>query len=140
MLFRSGWVFMVEPELHLGPDVVVPDYAGWRRERLPVLPETPWISTPPDWIGEFISPSTETYDYGPKRMIYAREGVAHLWIADPRVQKLEAFQLTAGKWLLLAALFGDDVVCLPPFDAITFSLGLLWPYDPPIDRTIPPKA
>jgi Uma2 family endonuclease len=34
----SGWVILPEPELHLGPlpDVVVPDLAGWRRERLPV--------------------------------------------------------------------------------------------------------
>src|SRR4051812_10629633 len=33
----GGWVILVEPELHLGrrPDKVVPDLAGWRRERMP---------------------------------------------------------------------------------------------------------
>src|SRR4051812_8996870 len=30
----SGWVILFEPELHLGKDALVPDLAGWRRERL----------------------------------------------------------------------------------------------------------
>ena len=31
----GGWLIFDEPELHLGEDVLVPDLAGWRRERLP---------------------------------------------------------------------------------------------------------
>ena len=31
----GGWVILPEPELHFGNDVLVPDLAGWRRERLP---------------------------------------------------------------------------------------------------------
>ena len=31
----GGWIFMVEPELHLGAHVVVPDIAGWKIERQP---------------------------------------------------------------------------------------------------------
>src|SRR5450755_3556629 len=33
----GGWVILFEPEIHLGPrpDIIVPDLAGWRRERLP---------------------------------------------------------------------------------------------------------
>src|SRR5262245_12087393 len=34
----GGWLFMVAPELHLGSHVVVPDLAGWKRERLKPLP------------------------------------------------------------------------------------------------------
>ena len=34
----GGWVILDEPELHLGADVLVPDLAGWRRERMPRLP------------------------------------------------------------------------------------------------------
>src|SRR5687768_5454899 len=45
----GGWIFMVEPELHLGPHVAVPEIAGWRRKALPTLPDTAWIETPPDW-------------------------------------------------------------------------------------------
>lgn len=33
----GGWILLDEPELHLGGDVLVPDLAGWRRERMPVL-------------------------------------------------------------------------------------------------------
>jgi hypothetical protein len=28
----------VEPELHFGEDVLVPDIAGWRRDRMPGMP------------------------------------------------------------------------------------------------------
>jgi hypothetical protein len=35
----GGWIILDEPELHLGPHVVVPDIAGWRRERLTPFPE-----------------------------------------------------------------------------------------------------
>ena len=62
----GGWVFLIEPELHLGPHVLVPDIAGWRRDRLPHLPKTAYIETPPDWVCELLSPSTENRDRGAK--------------------------------------------------------------------------
>ncbi len=34
----GGWWILFEPELHLGRDVMVPDLAGWRRERLARIP------------------------------------------------------------------------------------------------------
>jgi hypothetical protein len=36
----GGWIILNEPELHLHEDVLVPDIAGWRRERMPALPKT----------------------------------------------------------------------------------------------------
>jgi Uma2 family endonuclease len=125
----GGWIFMVEPELHLGPHVAVPDIAGWRRERLPELPDTAWIETPPDWVCEMLSPSTENYDRGSKRQIYATYGVMHLWLIDPRPRLLEAFALSSGSWLLLATLRDNEDVRVQPFDAISFSLAELWPFD-----------
>ena len=74
----GGWIILTEPELHLGTDVTVPDLAGWRRERLIPFPETAWIETPPDWICEVISDSTEKYDRHDKRMIYLAAGVKFL--------------------------------------------------------------
>src|SRR5262249_34217095 len=32
----GGWSFLLGPELHLGDQIVVPDLAGWRAERMPV--------------------------------------------------------------------------------------------------------
>src|SRR5690606_2707049 len=34
----GGWIILDEPELHLHGDILVPDLAGWRRERMPKLP------------------------------------------------------------------------------------------------------
>lgn len=126
----GGWVFMAEPELHLGDEVVVPNLASWRRENLPALPEAPYLTTPPDWVCEVLSPSTETVDRGVKRSIYAAAGVSYLWLVDPRVRLLEAFALVDRRWSLLATVRDADAVAIPPFEAAPFSLGLLWPFDP----------
>ena len=126
---------MNEPKLHLGPHVIVPDLAAWRRERLWGLPETAWIDVAPDWICEVLSPSTERYDRCEKRTIYAKAGVGHLWFVDPRPEMLEVFELTKDKWLLLDAFFGDAQVIAPPFADVSFPLGLLWPFDPPPAQT-----
>ncbi len=133
----GGWIFMVEPELHFGSDVVVPEIAGWRRETLPTLPDTAWIEIPPDWVAEVISPSTEKYDRGPKRQIYAAAGVRHLWLVDPRIKLLEAFALHDEQWVLVATLRDNDEVRVPPFEAIAFPLGLLWPFDIPAGTAAP---
>jgi Uma2 family endonuclease len=127
----GGWVILDEPELHLGEHVVVPDLAGWRREHLPTMPETAWIEVAPDWVCEVLSPSTERYDRGDKRIIYAEAGVSHLWHIDPVLRMLEVFELKAGKWLLLDVFRDNAEVAAQPFADPSFPLGLLWPFDPP---------
>ncbi len=123
----GGWWILDEPELHLGNDILVPDLAGWRRENLPELPDTAWFETAPDWVCEILSPSTARVDRVIKMPIYARESVKHLWLVDPDLKTLEAFELNEeGHWTLMASLKDDDPVCLPPFDAIEFPLDALW--------------
>ena len=122
----GGWRILDEPELHLGEDIVVPDLAGWRRERMPELPDTAYFALAPDWACEVLSASTRKLDLLGKRPIYAREGVPHLWLVDPVDRTLEAFELRGGQWLLIASAQDDDAVSIRPFDAITFSLGDLW--------------
>ena len=123
----GGWWIIFEPELHLGEDIVVPDLAGWRRERMPDYPDTAYVSLPPDWVCEVLSASTRRLDLQEKRPVHAREGVGHLWLVDPADRTLEAFELHDGQWLLIASAKDDDPVSIRPFDAITFSLGDLWP-------------
>ncbi|WP_419737839.1 Uma2 family endonuclease [Ruegeria sp.] len=123
----GGWWILDEPEVHLGDDVVVPDLAGWRREIMPDPPETPFVSIAPNWVCEVLSPSTRQIDLGPKRAIYARDGVGHLWLVDPDGRTLEAFELKDGQWVLIASLANADTVSVPPFDAISFALSNLWP-------------
>src|SRR5262245_40838427 len=44
----GGWWILDEPELHLGEDVIVPDLAGWRRERLAIVPDAAYLTLAPD--------------------------------------------------------------------------------------------
>jgi Uma2 family endonuclease len=125
----GGWIFMTEPELHLGDHVIVPDIAGWRRERLSKLPDTAYIETSPDWVCEVLSPSTQRRDRTDKLAIYATSGVRHCWYVDPIARTLEVFALQGDKWLLAATFKDADPVTAPPFEVHTFPLDVLWPYD-----------
>jgi hypothetical protein len=124
----GGWLFAHEPELHLGPHVVVPDIAGWRVENMTECEDQPYFSIPPDWVFEALSPSTEKYDLGPKRDIYHAFGVGYRWYLDPRIRTLETYTRTEKFWDRTGVFVNAAPVCAPPFDAITFSLGLLWPF------------
>ena len=123
----GGWWVLYEPELHFDRDILVPDFAGWRRERMPDYPDTPYFTLAPDWVCEILSPSTRTFDLEEKRPIYAREGVGHLWFVDPAARTLEAFALQEGTWTPAGSARNDEPVSFPPFEAVTFPLDALWP-------------
>ena len=123
----GGWWIIFEPELHTGEDILVPDFAGWRHGRMPEPPTGAYSTLVPDWVCEVLSPSTRRLDLGGKRAVYAREGVGYLWLVDPDAQSLEAFKLRDTEWVLIDALYGSVAVSLPPFEAISFDLGDLWP-------------
>jgi Uma2 family endonuclease len=125
----GGWIFMVEPELHLGPHVVVPDIAAWKRERLSPFPTTAFIETAPDWVCEVLSPSTQKLDRTDKLAVYAEFGIGHCWYVDPIARTLEVFALTGGKWQLAATFKDTDPVTAPPFEVHTFPLDVLWAPD-----------
>ena len=122
----GGWRILYEPELHLGGEVLVPDLAGWRRARMPELPDTAYFTLGPDWVCEVLSPSTRKLDLVHKRPLYASAGIGHLWLVDPEERILEAFGHHDGKWQLIATVEDDDPVRIPPFEAVTFSLAELW--------------
>jgi Uma2 family endonuclease len=122
----GGWWIFYEPELHLGPDVLVPDWAGWRRTRMPHRPETPYASLAPDWLCEILSPSTSSFDRVKKLAIYAREGVPHVWLLDPLARTLEVLRLEKGRWTILATHAGAEVARAEPFEAVELELSILW--------------
>lgn len=123
----GGWWILYEPEIHLGKDVLVPDWAGWRRGRMPRIPETAYFTLAPDWVCEILSPSTASFDRGEKLAAYAREGVSHAWLIDPLARSLEVLRLDAEQWHVLATHAGSDVVHAEPFGEIALALGALWP-------------
>src|SRR5512140_3023297 len=122
----GGWWFMDEPELHLGYDVVVPDLAGWRRERMPEPPDVPWVTLAPDWVCEVLSPSTRLIDRARKLPLYQREGVGHAWLIDPERYTLEVYRNDHERWTRVGLHEGGAVVHAEPFEAVPLELGLLW--------------
>lgn len=123
----GGWWILMEPELHLAGDVVVPDLAGWRRERLPETPAEAYFTLPPDWVCEVLSPKSAKHDRVSKLDIYRRHSVPFYWIIDPIRRTLEVLALHDARWAIGQTLGDDDAVCAPPFEATTFQLTTLWP-------------
>ena len=122
----GGWWIQTEPELHLGNDILVPDLAGWKKERLPTLPDSNFHTLAHDWVCEVLSPSTFRLDRIRKLPIYAREGVSHAWLVEPTARTLEIYRLEGGLWLLIGTHADDELVRAEPFDAIELDLLALW--------------
>jgi Uma2 family endonuclease len=122
----GGWILLDEPELHLHGDVLVPDLAGWRRTRMPELPDAAAFELAPDWVCEVLSPSTAATDRAEKMPIYARERVAHMWLVDPVSRTLEALVLEGARWSVLGTWRDDAKVRVEPFEAFELELAGLW--------------
>lgn len=124
----GGWWIVPYVDVRFSThDVVRPDLAGWRRERL----VDPWdlrpIDVAPDWVCEILSPSNAKNDRIRKADLYVRHGVRGYWILDPDERTLEAYELREGGWLRLGGYTDGDVARVPPFDAIELELGRLFP-------------
>ncbi|WP_083968751.1 Uma2 family endonuclease [Hyalangium minutum] len=122
----GGWIILFEPELHFGEDVLVPDCAGWRRERMSKPPRTAAITLAPDWVCEVLSPSTSALDRAAKLPVYAREGVRYVWFVDPVARILEVLRLEGARYTLLVTHTGKALVRAEPFEAIELDLAFLW--------------
>ncbi len=122
----GGWIFISEPEIAFGEDILVPDVAGWKRERFPVEEDHNWISVRPDWVCEVLSPSTAKMDKTGKMPVYARFGVPHLWLIDPIAKTLDAFRLESGKWVVIGLYVQNDKVRVEPFEEVLIDLSDLW--------------
>jgi len=122
----GGWVILDEPEVAFGENILVPDMAGWRKERFPVEEPHNWISAAPDWVCEILSARSASIDRARKMPIYASHQVMHAWLIDPVIKTLEVFRLDVDKWLLLAVYAGDAKVRVEPFTDVELDLGNLW--------------
>ncbi|MFY0575600.1 Uma2 family endonuclease [Cystobacter fuscus] len=136
---RGGWWLLYEPELHLGGNVLVPDLAGWRRERVPLpsFKDAPFATVAPDWVCEILSPSSVSIDRERKLPLYHREGVGHVWLVDPPSRTLEIHRRRARGWRLVARHTGDQEVSAEPFDTLALRLGALWWPSGPSPRSEP---
>lgn len=123
----GGWWILAEPGIELpGSPEVVPDVAGWRRERMPSLPEADPLRVPPDWVCEIFSPTTRAYDLRVKRPFYASVGVRHLWYVDLETRTLTISELIGRRWTELGIHLEDEVVRAPPFEQAQLRLAEWW--------------
>jgi len=122
----GGWIILYEPEICLDDNILVPDLAAWKKERLPEPPETNYTTIPPDWVCEILSHSTVRIDRIRKLPLYAQFGVAYAWLIDPTDKTLEAFRLENGKWVLLGVRGENERVRIEPFQEIEICLENLW--------------
>lgn len=124
----GGWWILLEVEVALSAHQIVrPDVAGWRRERLP----DPWdmrpITVVPDWICEVLSPSNAARDRVKKLRLYAQVGVSFYWMIDPAERTLEALRLGESGWVSFSAYDDESAARIAPFDAVELEVGRLFP-------------
>lgn len=122
----GGWWIVTEPELNLGGRHMVPDLAGWRRERMPEYPDTTGCTVAPDWVCEIQSPSNARHDRVVKLPRYAEHGVRHVWLVDTAAKTLEVLRLDGDRWIVAGNYGGDDKARAEPFDAVELNLAALW--------------
>lgn len=122
----GGWWIVIEPELHLRRDILVPDIAGWRKERVPEFPDVTFIELAPDWVCEVVSPSSSRLDRAKKLPRYAKYQINHAWIVDPTSHTLEVYRRGGEHFALVETHEGSTLVHAEPFDACDINLGALW--------------
>ena len=122
----GGWWILDEPELHFSDDVLVPDIAGWRRERMPELHPSAFFDLAPDWACEVVSPSSGRLDRVRKMPIYAREGVAWLWLVEPLQRTVEVYRLEAGAWGVAGTHGGAETARITPFEVVDVDMRRWW--------------
>ncbi|MBI5501861.1 MAG: Uma2 family endonuclease [Deltaproteobacteria bacterium] len=98
---------------------------------MPVFPDVPFFELAPDWACEVVSPATARLDRVRKLPIYARQGVAYLWLVDPHAHTAEVLRLQDTHWLLVATFGEDDKMRAEPFAAVEIPLAALWIPDAP---------
>jgi Uma2 family endonuclease len=127
----GGWWILTEVEIRLpSGDIVRPDVAGWRRDRVPSRPTGFPIEERPDWICEVLSPSNPAQDRVKKLRLYHRERVGHYWLVDPREQVLSVMRSDEQAYLIVLAAERGETVRAEPFDAIEIEVGTLFGDDP----------
>jgi Uma2 family endonuclease len=122
----GGWWFATEVEIQFADTQVFrPDIAGWRRERLDVLPSEVPITVTPDWICEILS-TNKRNDLIKKKRAYHLHQVRHYWLVDPVDETLAVYRWHSDGYVEVLIAERQDLVRAEPFDAIKLGVGVLF--------------
>jgi Uma2 family endonuclease len=123
----GGWWILTEIDIELAAhDVVRPDLAGWRRERVAERPSGRPLRSRPDFICEILSSSNAKTDLVDKLDLYRRAAVPHYGIVDPATETLTVHRLMADGYLIALRAGREATVRAEPFEAIESRVGVLF--------------
>ncbi len=127
----SGWWITTETDIEFeAHEVYVPDVAGWRRERMPELPDEWPVALCPDWVCEILSPSTRRRDLHEKQRTYQRCGVGHYWVVDVEAQLLLVYRNQGDAYSLVLTAGPKETVRAEPFAEVELFVGELFGLEP----------
>ncbi len=82
---------------------VAPDQYYFGRPRAECMIDNAYFHGVPDLIAEVLSPASRQIDRGPRKDLYRRSGVRHLWLLDPELETVELYELAGAEYRLTAA-------------------------------------
>lgn len=117
----GGWVILTEIDVAYDTyNCPTHDLAGWRRERLPELPDQT-LNIRPDWVCEILSPGHERKDLLDNLLLLQRHAVPYYWVISPEKRTLIAYHLVNGKYAVMLSAEHDEKVRIAPFSEVEFS-------------------
>jgi Uma2 family endonuclease len=84
---------------------VEPDQYYYAKSREECTIEGDYFQGKPDLIAEVLAPPSRQLDRGPRKELYRRHGVRHLWLLDPLEEKVEV-QVLAGQEYRRVGIYG----------------------------------
>jgi Uma2 family endonuclease len=104
-----------------------PDIIFVAKSQLPLLSkQRHGLHFPPELCIEILSPASATLDQTEKFDLYARSGVPHYWIVDPKGHTFEAYKLAAKKYACVTSGREKEIIKAPPFPSLKIPLGKIW--------------
>lgn len=111
------------------PSGVEPDVIFVAKARRAIIQEKAVFGAP-DLVVEVQSSSTAARDRGMKKDLYARTGVQHYWLLDPRKQTLQALRLAKGTYAVEAERTGTSLFRPSLFPGLATRLAEVWASKP----------
>jgi hypothetical protein len=123
----GGWWILGHVELDLETDEIVrPDLAGWRRERVPERPRGAPLQSRPDWLCHVTSRATAHESPEHRMELVQRGGVPFYWVVDVERGALTCHRLVDGSYAVAIQVARWQFVRAEPFDAIEIRMGALF--------------
>ncbi len=122
------WWIRAAPAVELDGVVHRPSIAGWSRVTLTEAPAADAvITTPPDWICEFVSQHEPREALGVRMRAFAKACVPYAWVGDPLTHVLVIYERDGDKWKRAHLAAGEAQGKFVPFVRVAVEFSAVWP-------------